>query len=282
MNHTVFPEKQGLYDPNNEHDACGVGFVAHIKNQKSHEIVLNGLQILTNLDHRGAVGADPLAGDGAGIMIQIPHAFLSEECSRIGITLPEPEFYATGLVFLPREQGLREECEAAIGQIAEREGQQLLGWRDVPCRSDCLGESVKPHEPVIRQIFIGRGDTCSDDAAFERKLFVIRKQSHHAIWKKENRSDYNFYVVTLSARTCVYKAMTLAPNLGTYYEDLTDERVVSAIALVHQRFSTNTFPSWELAQPFRYLCHNGEINTLRGNINWMLARRHSMESKVIG
>ncbi len=282
MNHTVFPEKQGLYDPNNEHDACGVGFVAHIKNQKSHEIVLNGLQILTNLDHRGAVGADPLAGDGAGIMIQIPHAFLSEECSRIGITLPEPEFYATGLVFLPREQVLREECEAAIGQIAEREGQQLLGWRDVPCRSDCLGESVKPHEPVIRQIFIGRGDTCSDDAAFERKLFVIRKQSHHAIWKKENRSDYNFYVVTLSARTCVYKAMTLAPNLGAYYEDLTDERVVSAIALVHQRFSTNTFPSWELAQPFRYLCHNGEINTLRGNINWMLARRHSMESKVIG
>ncbi|MCP4490497.1 MAG: glutamate synthase large subunit [Gammaproteobacteria bacterium] len=282
MNQRTFPGKQGLYDPSNEHDACGVGFIAHIKNHKSHEIVQNGLQILTNLDHRGAVGADPLAGDGAGIMIQIPHAFLSEECSRAGITLPKPEYYATGLVFLPRERALREECEAAIGQIAEREGQQLLGWRDVPCRSDCLGESVKPHEPVIRQIFIGRGDACSDEAAFERKLFVIRKQSHHAIWKKENRGDYNFYVVTLSARTCVYKAMTLAPNLGTYYEDLMDERVVSALALVHQRFSTNTFPSWELAQPFRYLCHNGEINTLRGNINWMLARRHSMESKIIG
>jgi glutamate synthase (NADPH/NADH) large chain len=276
--------RQGLYDPRREHDACGVGFVADIHNRKSHQIVRWGLQTLVNLDHRGAVGADRLAGDGAGILIQIPDGLLREECAGLGIELPPPGSYATGLVFLPRDEKPRARCEAAIADYVAREGQVLLGWRDVPRDSSCLGDSVALREPAIRQVFIARGANCPDQDAFERKLYVIRKQAHHAIWKTElvGAGIQRFYFVSLSSRTLCYKAKVLAPRLEVYYRDLGDERLVSALALVHQRFSTNTFPTWELAQPFRFLCHNGEINTLRGNINWMMARRENMVSEVLG
>jgi len=274
--------RQGLYDPSNEHDACGVGFVANIKNRKSHDIIKQGLQILVNLDHRGAVGADPMAGDGAGILIQVPDGFMRSECEKLGITLPEAGDYGVGMVFLPKNVDSRAKCEAAIESVAAAEGQTVLGWRDVPVDDSYLGESVKADEPVIRQVFIGRGDSCADRDAFERKLFVIRKQAHHAIWDEDMEGWGQFYFTGLSARTIIYKGMIRSGNLPNYYLDLRDERMESALALVHQRFSTNTFPSWRLAQPFRYLCHNGEINTLRGNINWMAARRHSMESDILG
>ncbi|NJN48058.1 MAG: glutamate synthase subunit alpha, partial [Candidatus Competibacteraceae bacterium] len=274
--------KQGLYDPRYEHDACGIGFVANITNRQSHAIVRQGLEILNNLNHRGAVGADPLAGDGAGIQIQIPDKLLREECATQGITLPAPGHYAVGMVFLPREQDTLSKCLEAIHHYIDVEGQTLLGWRDVPTDNTCLGESVKPQEPLIRQVFIGRGDNCSDGDAFERKLLVIRKQAHHAVWDPGLPGKEHFYLPSLSARTLVYKGMVLAQHLDTYYRDLQDPRTESALALIHQRFSTNTFPSWKLAQPFRYLCHNGEINTLRGNINWMLARRHTMSSELLG
>ena len=274
------PPRQGLYDPRNEHDSCGIGFVAHIKNKKSHDIVLKGLQVLTNLDHRGAVGADPKAGDGAGILIQIPDRFLRAEAAALDIALPKPGDYAVGMCFLPAEERLRGRCIQAIESTILKEGQTLLGWRQVPTNDSCLGYSVKPNQPVIRQVFVGRGANCRDTDAFERKLFVIRKQAHHAVWDVETTGRL-FYIASFSARTLTYKGMMLAPDIPSYYVDLKDERVESAIALVHQRFSTNTFPSWDLAQPFRYLCHNGEINTLRGNINWMAARRHSMSSKIL-
>ncbi len=277
------PPKQGLYDPANEHDNCGVGFICHIKNKQSHSIIQKGLEILINLDHRGAVGADPLAGDGAGIIIQIPHKLFKEDCAKAGFDLPEPGEYAVGQVFLPREDGPRAACERAFETVIEREGQVLLGWRNVPVDNSCLGESVKPNEPVIRQVFIGRGEGTPVRGAFERKLYVIRKQAHHAIWDETPEEDHgNFYTCSLSTRTIVYKGMVLSKNLSVFYKDLSDERAESALALAHQRFSTNTFPSWELAQPFRYLCHNGEINTVRGNINWMAARRQSMDSEVLG
>jgi len=283
MKASGLPQAQGLYDPAHEHDNCGVGFICHIKNQASHEIVRQGLQILVNLDHRGAVGADPLAGDGAGIIMQIPHDLLAEECAKLGFDLPAVGEYAVGQVFLPRDVEHRKVCLRAIETVVPREGQELLGWRDVPVDNSCLGESVKPDEPVIRQVFIKKGADTADEAAFERKLFVIRKQVHHVIWDAvADGSHANFYIPSLSARTIVYKGMVLSGNLPKYYLDLNDERCKSALALVHQRFSTNTFPSWELAQPFRYLCHNGEINTVRGNINWMAARKATMSSSVLG
>ncbi len=274
--------QQGLYNSENEHDSCGVGFVADIKNRKSHDIVRQGLQVLVNLDHRGAIGADPLAGDGAGILIQLPDRLLREEAAALGIELPPVGDYATGNVFLPRQPDALEASVAALESVAAQEGQTVLGWREVPTDSSCLGESVKPNEPVIRQVFIARGATTPDQNAFERKLFVIRKQAHHVLWDGGDVDADTYYIPSLSSRTICYKAMVLAPNLTSYYGDLGDERCESALALVHQRFSTNTFPSWRLAQPFRYLCHNGEINTLRGNINWMAARRHSMKSAELG
>jgi glutamate synthase (NADPH/NADH) large chain len=282
MRHRATPPKQGLYDPANEHDACGIGFVAHIKNQKSHDIVRKGLEVLVNLDHRGAVGADPQAGDGSGILIQLPDRFLREEAQALGFELPAPGDYAIAMCFLPRESGARKRCEGAIETISAREGQVVLGWRDVPVDNSCLGYSVTPNEPVIRQAFIARGESTPDTDAFERKLYVIRKRAHHVVWDSGELEGQLFYIVSISARTMTYKGMILAPNLPIYYKELCDERVESALALVHQRFSTNTFPSWDLAQPFRYLCHNGEINTLRGNINWMAARRHSMSSTILG
>ena len=276
------PQKQGMYDPKNEHDNCGIGFIANIKNRRSHEIVRQGIQILINLDHRGAVGADPLAGDGAGILMQLPDRLFRAEVETLGITLPEEGNYGVGMVFLPSNKTGLNACTSSIEAAIKNEGQILLGWRDVPVDNSYLGDSVKPIEPVIRQVFIGRGDTCTDTDAFERKLYVIRKLAHHLVWDDDIEDMGHFYITSMSARTIVYKGMMLAPNLDKYYKDLNDDRFESALALVHQRFSTNTFPSWALAQPFRYLCHNGEINTVRGNINWMLARRHSMKSDLLG
>jgi len=273
---------QGLYDPRYEHDACGVGFVAHIKNTKSHDIVARGLRILCNLEHRGAVGADPLAGDGAGILIQVPDELFRAESAKLGFSLPTVGDYAVGMTFLPQDADARAACQETLERFAKAEGQTVLGWRDVPVQHSALGESIKPNAPIIRQIFIGRGANAADVDAFERKLFVIRKQTHADVRSKKVDPSGSFYIASLSTRTVVYKGMVIAARLAPFYDDLRDERLKSAIALVHQRFSTNTFPSWELAHPFRFLAHNGEINTLRGNINWMMARRHSMTSKVLG
>ncbi len=280
MSHGAFPEKQGLYDPRHEHDACGVGFVAHIKGQQSHAIVRQGLQILENLTHRGAVGADPLAGDGAGILVQIPDGFLREECTTLGIELPAPGRYAAGMIFLPRQAQTRVECEALMERLVAEEGQTVLGWRDVPTDNSGLGESVKAVEPVVRQLFIGCGEACPTQDDFERKLFVIRKRVENSVRESDWEGRENFYLPSLSSRTLVYKGMLLANQVDSYYQDLRDERLVSALALVHQRFSTNTFPSWDLAHPFRMIAHNGEINTVRGNVNWMRARRQSMASEL--
>ncbi len=279
MNQSGLPSKQGLYDPANEHDACGVGFVANFKGVKSHEIVSQGLQILERLTHRGAVGADPLAGDGAGILLQIPDEFFRAEA---GVTLPEYGSYAVGMVFLPQNEASRQTVQDKIAEFVEQEGQLVLGWRDVPVDNSSLGESVLPLEPVVRQVFIGRGDNCADQDAFERKLFVIRKQIENFIRQSSLEGRRSFYITSLSSRTVNYKGMLLAGQVGDYFPDLSDERVTSALALVHQRFSTNTFPTWDLAQPFRMIAHNGEINTLRGNVNWMAARRHTMASNILG
>lgn len=282
MSFNAIPDKQGLYDPRNEHDACGVGFIAHIKGHKSHEIVAKGLEILRNLTHRGAVGADPLAGDGAGILIQMPDQFLRAECSGLGFNLPAEGHYGVGVIFLPQSAAFRTTCEQIVEEFIAAEGQSVLGWRDVPVESEGLGESVKASEPFIRQVFVGRGAHCQDQDAFERKLFVIRKQIDNRIRDLKQNEGKMFYIPSFSSRTLLYKGMLLADQVGTYYRDLTDEHVISALALVHQRFSTNTFPTWDLAHPFRMIAHNGEINTVRGNINWMAARRHSMSSRILG
>jgi glutamate synthase (NADPH/NADH) large chain len=276
------PEPQGLYDPAREHDACGVGFIAHIKAQKSHAIIEQGLQILKNLTHRGATGADPLAGDGAGILIQIPDQFFREELARQGIALPPLGEYGVGMVFLPQEPASRLACEYEIERAIKDEGQLLLGWRDVPRDSSGLGESVKKIEPVIRQVFVGRGAGVTVTDALERKLYIIRKASGHAIQALKLAHGKEYYVPSMSARTIVYKGMLLAAQVGAYYKDLQDPRVVSALALVHQRFSTNTFPTWDLAHPFRLIAHNGEINTLRGNVNWIRARQGAISSPILG
>jgi glutamate synthase (NADPH/NADH) large chain len=278
----VMMSAMGLYDRSNDHDACGVGFIAHIKNHKTHEIVARGLNILCNLEHRGAVGADPLAGDGAGILIQLPDRLFRAESARLGFTLPPVGEYAVGMMFLPRGDATRALCQDTIEGYVKAEGQIFLGWRDVPVQVSALGETIKPDAPVIRQLFIGRGAETRDVDAFERKLFVIRKQAHADIRARGLTDAGAFYIASLSTRTIVYKGMVIAARLAPFYDDLRDERLESALALVHQRFSTNTFPSWELAHPFRFLAHNGEINTLRGNINWMMARRHSMTSAVLG
>jgi glutamate synthase (NADPH/NADH) large chain len=276
------PVQQGLYDPRQERDACGVGFVAHIKGKQSHDLVCQGLQILENLTHRGAVGADPLAGDGAGILIQVPDAFLRKCCAAQGVTLPGAGEYGVGMVFLPRDAFARIACEKVIADKIAAEGQKLLGWRNVPVDNSSLGEGVKAVEPVVRQVFIGRGKNCKDTDSFERKLFVIRKTAEHAISGLANGQGRGFYFPSMSSRTLVYKGMLLADQVGKYYPDLKDESVVTALALVHQRFSTNTFPTWNLAHPFRMIAHNGEINTLRGNVNWMAARHAAMSSKLLG
>ena len=276
-------QAQGLYDPQNEHDACGVGFIAHIKGQKSHSIIEQGLLILKNLDHRGAVGADALMGDGAGILIQIPDAFYREEMAKQGVVLPPPGEYGVGMVFLPKEQASRIACEQEIERSVHAEGQVVLGWRDVPVNRDMpMSPTVRDKEPVIRQIFIGRGQDIMVTDALERKLYVIRKSSGHAIQGLNLLHGKEFFVPSMSARTVVYKGLLLADQVGVYFKDLQDPRCVSALSLVHQRFSTNTFPEWPLAHPYRLIAHNGEINTVKGNFNWMRAREGVMKSAVLG
>ncbi|SCC92785.1 glutamate synthase, large subunit [Thiomonas sp. X19] len=275
--------RNGLYSPSNEHDACGVGFVAHIKGMKSHDIVQNGLLILKNLDHRGAVGADKLMGDGAGILIQIPDAFYRAEMAAQGVELPPYGEYGVGMIFLPREQASRLACEQEIERAVRAEGQVLLGWRDVPVDADMpMSPMVRAKEPVIRQVFVGRGPDVMVTDALERKLFVIRKTASHAIQQLALRHGKEYFVPSMSARTVVYKGLLLADQVGEYYKDLKDPRVVSALALVHQRFSTNTFPEWPLAHPYRLVAHNGEINTVKGNYNWMRAREGAVSSPVLG
>ena len=279
----LLAEQHGLYRAENEHDACGVGFIANIKGHKSHAIIEQGLLILQNLDHRGAVGADKLMGDGAGILIQIPDEFYREEMAKQGVTLPPAGEYGVGMVFLPKEHASRMACEQEIERAIRDEGQVLLGWRDVPINRDMpMSPTVRDKEPVIRQVFIGRGPDVMVTDALERKLFVIRKTSSHRVLRLKLKHGKEYYAVSFSARTVVYKGLLLADQVGMYYKDLQDARVVSALALVHQRFSTNTFPEWQLAHPYRLIAHNGEINTVKGNFNWMRAREGVMKSPVIG
>ncbi len=278
------PGRQGLYDPRNEHDACGVGFIANLKNEKSHRIVQSGLEIVQNLTHRGAVGADPLMGDGAGMLVQIPHRFFCDEAARLGFELGAPGSYAVGFLFLPQDPEVRAGMAKLVEEVVHEEGQVLLGWRDVPVDNSSLSKApdIAATEPFHRQVFIGRGKLIESEAEFERRLFIIRKVISNRIYSAYSGLDNDFYVVSLSARTIVYKGMFLAYQLGEYYRDFQDERFESALALVHQRFSTNTFPSWRLAHPYRMVAHNGEINTVRGNVNWMAARQASVDSELYG
>ncbi|HEY6511216.1 MAG TPA: glutamate synthase-related protein, partial [Burkholderiaceae bacterium] len=275
--------REGLYSAAHEHDACGVGFVAHIKGQRSHQIIEQGLQILANLDHRGAVGADKLMGDGAGILIQIPDEYYRSEMAALGIHLPPPGEYGVGMIFLPKEHASRLACEQELARAVKAEGQTLIGWRDVPVdRAMPMSPAVRSKEPVIRQIFIGRGPDVIVPDALERKLYVIRKTASAAIQALKLTHSREYYVPSMSCRTVIYKGLLLADQVGQYYQDLQDPRVVSALALVHQRFSTNTFPEWPLAHPYRMVAHNGEINTVKGNFNWMRAREGVMKSPVLG
>ncbi|MDX9842889.1 MAG: glutamate synthase-related protein [Aquabacterium sp.] len=268
---------------NAEHDACGVGFVAHIKGLKAHHIVQQGLKILENIDHRGAVGADPLMGDGAGLLIQIPDEFYRAEMAKQGVELPPPGEYGVGMIFLPKESASRQACEQELERAIKAEGQVLLGWRDVPVDRDMpMSPTVRAKEPVIRQVFIGRGHDILVPDALERKLYVIRKTASSKIQSLNLTHSHEYYVPSMSCRTIIYKGLLLADQVGKYYLDLRDERVVSALALVHQRFSTNTFPEWPLAHPYRMVAHNGEINTVKGNFNWMRAREGVMKSPVLG
>ena len=275
------PPAQGLYDPEHEHDACGIGFIADIEGRKSHDIVLKGIQILVNLTHRGACGCDPETGDGAGILIQIPHAFFDRECKSLGYSLPAPGEYGVGMMFLPVDPHERILCEGIVERIAEEEGLTVLGWRDTPLNGNAIGRLARSSQPYIEQIFIQRGPEMDQDA-LERKLYVVRKRAENAVAESELKEKDYFYVPSLSSRTVIYKGLLLAPQITDFYKELLDPDVSSALCLVHQRFSTNTFPSWKLAHPYRYICHNGEINTLRGNVNWMFARQSTLASPLFG
>ena len=278
------PLAQGLYDPKNEHDACGVGFIAQMKGVKSHQLVRDGLAMLENLTHRGAVGADPLMGDGAGLLVQIPDAFFRPEMAKQSVTLPEAGQYAVGYIFMPQDAGLRAHCEGIVKEVIAAEGQIFLGFRDVPVDNSSLSKApaIAATEPYHSQVFIGRGPLTLDEDAFERRMYILRKVISNRIYTETQGLDNGFYVVSLSARTIVYKGMFLAYQVGSYFKDLSDARFESALVLVHQRFSTNTFPSWKLAHPYRMVAHNGEINTLRGNVNWMAARQASVDSELFG
>ncbi len=276
------PEKAGLYERAREHDSCGVGFVADLKKRSSHKIIADALSILENLEHRGAVGADPTSGDGAGILIQIPHDFFKDEAAALKIKLPKPGHYAVGHLFMPQDERLMQHCERVWARIIREEGLEFLGFRSVPVDGSSLSEMVKATEPVHRQILIGRPKTIKDQDEFERKLYMIRKVVSNAIYDAYKGRDIGHYTVSLSSRTLVYKGMFLSYQVKAYYKDLSDKRLESAMALVHQRFSTNTFPSWKLAHPYRMVAHNGEINTLRGNVNWMAARQASVASDLYG
>ena len=273
---------EGLFHPLLERDACGVGFIADMKGRKSHRIVEHALEILENLEHRGAVGADPLAGDGAGLLVQIPHTFLSQECQVAGFGLPQPGNYAVGHIFMPRERRLQENCERVWERCLTDAGLTLLGWRTVPVDNSSLSQMVIATEPLHRQVFVGCGQNIHDQDAFERRLYLVRKRVTNALVDAYQGQDVGHYCVSLSSRTLVYKGMFLSYQLKAYYKDLTDPRFTSAMGLIHQRFSTNTFPSWKLAHPYRMVAHNGEINTLRGNVNWMAARQASVATPLFG
>ena len=280
---TAPPAKQGLYDPQFEHDSCGVGFVVHMKGRKSHQLVSDALQILVNLDHRGACGCEANTGDGAGILMQVPHEFLVSVTQKLGFKLPAPGQYGVGMLFMPKNPADREAVKNALVQIVSGEGQTLLGWRDIPTDNSSLGKTAVAAEPHMMQVFVGRNPALNDDQSFERKLYVIRKLAEQQIrYGGKISSGSWFYVSSLSARTCIYKGMLMPEQVGKYFADLRDPGMATALALVHSRFSTNTFPSWDRAHPYRYVAHNGEINTLRGNINWMHAGQANFVSELFG
>jgi glutamate synthase domain-containing protein 2/glutamate synthase domain-containing protein 1/glutamate synthase domain-containing protein 3 len=283
MIQTCCPPKQGLYDPAHEHDACGVGFIVDLKNRKSHALVQKAIQILQNLEHRGACGCEKNTGDGAGILIQMPHLFFEKECARLGIRLPPPGEYAAGAVFLPIHPDDQERCQQLLDQIAKEEGLCVLGWRDVPTDNHMIGPSAKATEPVIRQVFIGKAHGLQPVGLdFERRLYILRKRMERAVRDSDIGQRSFFYMPSLSYKTLVYKGMLNADQVMPYFPDLRDPAMETALAMVHSRFSTNTFPNWARAHPYRYLCHNGEINTLRGNVNWMHARENMFQSKLFG
>ncbi len=282
MSSNGYPPKQGLYDPQYEKDSCGVGFVANIDGARSNHVVRQALEVLSNLNHRGACGCDPESGDGAGILMQIPHEFLRRECREIGVELPRPGEYAVGMVFLPPNPNHRRRCEEILEHVIREEGLELLGWREVPVDSSVIGIVAHQAEPVIRQVFIARNPSLKSEADFERKLYVVRRHTAFTVPNLGIEDAHYFYVPSLSCVTLIYKGQLMARQIDQYYLDLKDSSIRSALALVHSRFSTNTFPSWKLAHPFRYLAHNGEINALRGNRNWMRARSQSLASELLG
>ena len=273
--------EQSLTDPTQGRDSCGVGFIANLTGAKSHKIIEDALFILENLEHRGAVGADPNSGDGAGILIQIPHVFLAEECGKLGFQLPEPGDYAVAQLFMPKDERLRKHCINVWKRLLKQEGLQLLGIRNVPVNTCILSEAVAATEPHHIQVFIARPPALDADD-FERRLYLVRKVVSNAVYDAYKGRDIGHYTVGVSSRTLIYKGMFLSYQVKAYFKDLSDPRLESAMALVHQRFSTNTFPSWRLAHPFRMVAHNGEINTLRGNVNWMAARQATVSSPLFG
>ncbi len=275
------PPAQGLYDPAQEHDACGIGFVASIGGHKSHDIIRKGIQVLLNLAHRGACGCDPETGDGAGVLIQIPHKFFARECEKLGFTLPRPGTYGVGMTFLPVEKHQRLQCEGILERIVREEGLTLIGWRDTPVYASAIGRVARASQPYIQQVFV-RCAPEMDENAFERKLYVVRKRAENEIRETGVEDAEMFYIPSLSCRTIVYKGLLLASQITSFYRELSDPDAISALCLVHQRFSTNTFPSWQRAHPYRYVAHNGEINTLRGNVNWMQARQSLLQSPLFG
>ena len=276
------PGKQGLYDPQFEHDACGVGFVVNMKGRKSHDLIEKALTAIVNLNHRGACGCEANTGDGAGILIQMPDQFLRKACEPLGIELPEPKQYGVGMLFLPRNYRVRKEFEKMFEIIVAEEDQEVIGWRHVPTDNTALGATARAGEPFVQQVFIQRNPSIEDDMEFERKLYVIRKRAFSVIRSSGLPDCHLWYVASMSYKTMVYKGMLLTEQLSSYYPDLVDPTMESALAVIHSRFSTNTFPSWERAHPYRYLAHNGEINTLRGNINWMHARQSMFASRLFG
>lgn len=282
MKHSRFPEKQGLYDPAFEHDSCGVGFVCNIKGEKSNDVIARSIEVLEHMSHRGAVGADPSTGDGAGILIQTPHEFFKKVCANIKICLPEFGQYGAGLIFLPTKEKERVFCEETFAKVIQGEGHELLGWREVPVNDSIIGKGARDTQPVLKQIFIANSGDADDQMAFERKLYVIRKQVEKIIKEADIDQKNYFYITSISSRTLSYKGLLMPEQVKDYFIDLKNESIISSLALVHSRYSTNTFPTWDLAQPFRFLAHNGEINTLRGNINWFKARERFLASELFG
>ena len=273
------PQPQGLYHPRNEHDACGMGLVASIRGEKSHDIIKKGLEVLINLTHRGAAGCDPETGDGAGILIQVPHVFFARECGELGIQLPEAGAYGVAMCFLPVDKHSRLQCEGVFERIAQEEGLTVLGWRDTPVNGDAIGREARASQPYIEQLFVGRPKDM-DEETFERLLYRVRRRTENEMAESEIEGKDDFYIPSFSCRTIIYKGLMLAPQIEKFYFELANPLVTSALCLVHQRFSTNTFPSWKLAHPYRYVAHNGEINTIRGNVSWMNARQSVLESPL--